>query len=117
MDVTVIGLKDIVALVYLDDILIFSDTIQELARRIKIVFERIREANFKLNLEKYTSAARDVAYLGHVVSASGVSPDMSKVKAIKTFPLPRNVRDIRSFLGLPGTIGLSLRTLQPRVSL
>jgi len=96
------GLKDIFALVYLDDILIFSDTIQEHARRIGTVFERIREANFKLNLEKCTFAAHEVAYLSHIVSASGVSPDMSKVKAIKTFPLPRNVRDVRSFLGLAG---------------
>ena len=67
-----------------------------------MVFERIREANFKLNLEKRTFAAREVAYLGHVVSAAGMSPDMSKVKAIKTFPLPWNVRDVRSFLGLAG---------------
>ena len=96
------GLKDIFALVYLDDILIFSDTIQEHARRISMVFKRIREANFKLNLGKCTFAAHDEAYLGHNVRAYGVSPDMSKVKAIKTFPLPRNVRDVRSFLGLAG---------------
>jgi hypothetical protein len=67
-----------------------------------MVFERIREANFKLNLEKCTFAAREVSYLGHVVSVSGVSLDMSKVKVIKTFPLPRNVQDVRAFLGLAG---------------
>ena len=67
-----------------------------------MVFERIREANLKLNLEKCTFAAHEVAYLGHIMSASGVSPDMSKVKAIKTFPLLRNVQDVRSFLGLAG---------------
>jgi hypothetical protein len=67
-----------------------------------MVFDRVREANFKLNLEKCTFVAREVAYLGHVVSTSGVSPDMNKVKAIKTFPLPWNVRDVRAFLGLPG---------------
>ena len=96
------GLKDIFALVYLDDILIFSDTTQEHVRRISMVFERIRKTNFKLNLEKCTFAAHDVAYLGHIVSSSGLSPDMSKVKAIKTFTLPRNVRDFRSLLGLAG---------------
>jgi hypothetical protein len=102
MDVTLMGLKDVFALVYLDDILIFSDTMQEHARRVKMVFDRIRRANFKLNLEKCTFAAREVAYLGHVVSTSGVSPDTNKVKAIKTFPLPRNVRDVRAFLGVAG---------------
>jgi hypothetical protein len=99
MDVNLMGLNDIFVLVYLD-ILIFSDTMQEHARRVKMVFESIREVNFKLNLEKCTFAAREVAYLGHVVSASGVSPDMNKVKAIKTLTLPRNVRDVRAFLAL-----------------
>jgi hypothetical protein len=41
-----------------------------------------------------------VPHLGHIVSANGVSPDAGKVNAIKLFPLPRNARDVRSFLGL-----------------
>jgi hypothetical protein len=102
MDVTLMGLKDIYALVYLDDILIFSDSIEEHAHRIRMVLDRIREAKFKLNLGKCTFAAREVAYLGHLVSANGVSPDVSKVKAIKSFPLHRSVRDVRAFLGLAG---------------
>jgi hypothetical protein len=63
---------------------------------------RIREAKFKLNLDKYTFAAREVAYLGHLVSANGISPDASKMEAIKSFPLPRTVWDVRAFLGLAG---------------
>jgi len=43
-----------------------------------------------------------MAYLGHLVSANGVSPDASKVEAIKFFPLPRTVRDVRAFLELAG---------------
>jgi len=102
MDMTLMGLKDIYALVYLDDILIFSDSIEEHAHRIRMVLDRTREANFKLNLGKCTFAAREVAYLGQLVSADGVSPDASKVKAIKSFPLPRSVRDVRAILGLAG---------------
>ena len=102
MDITLMGLKDISALVYLDDILIFSDTTEEHARRIKTVFHRIREANFKLNLEKCTFAAREVAYLGHIVSADGIMVDQGKVKAIRQFPLPKTVRDVPAFLGLAG---------------
>jgi hypothetical protein len=64
--------------------------------------DRISDTKFKLNLEKCTFAAREVAYFGNLVSTSSVSPDASKVKAIKFFPLPRNVRDIRAFLGLAG---------------
>jgi len=63
MDVTLMGLKDIYSLVYLDDILIFSDSIEEHARRIRMVLDRIREAKFKLNLGKCTFAAREVSYL------------------------------------------------------
>jgi hypothetical protein len=102
MDSTLMGPKDIYALVYLDDILIFSGTIEEHARRIRMVLDRIRVAKFKLNLGKCTFAAREVAYLGHLVSANGVSPDASKGRAVKTFPLPSNVRDVRYFLGLAG---------------
>ena len=65
-----------------------------------MVLDRIRETKFKLNLGKCTFAAREVAYLGHLVSPNGVSPDVSKVKTIKSFPLPRSVGDVRAFLGL-----------------
>ena len=85
MDVTLMGLKDIYALVYLDDILIFSDSIEKHARRIRMVLDRIREAKFKLNLGKCTFAAREVAYLGHLVSADGVLPDVSKVNPLSLF--------------------------------
>jgi len=67
-----------------------------------MVLDRIREAKFKFNLGKCNFAAREVAYLRHLVSADGVSPDVSKVKAIKSFPLPSSVRDVKSFLGLTG---------------
>jgi hypothetical protein len=53
-----------------------------------------------------------VANLGHVMNVSGVSLDMSKVKAIKTSPLPRNVGDVRVFLGLAGYYRSLLKTLQ-----
>jgi hypothetical protein len=81
-------------LVYLYGIFIFSDTIEKHARRVRMVFERIREANFELNIGKCTCAVRELAHLGHVVSASGMSTDMSKVAAINTFPLPWNVRNV-----------------------
>jgi hypothetical protein len=75
MDVTLMGLKVIFALVYLADILIISDTTQEHARRVELFFEIIIWANFKLNIHICIIAARVLAYLGHVVCASGLSPD------------------------------------------
>jgi transposase InsO family protein len=102
MDAVLVGLRDVEFLVYLDDILIFSDTISEHARRMRLVLERIREANFKLGMAKCVFAAPKVSYLGHILSEDGVSPDESKVTAIRNFPRPKTVRDIRAFLGLSG---------------
>ena len=59
---------------------------QEHARRMRLVFERIREANFKFGIAKCTFAAPKVSYLGHILSKDGVSPDQSKVIAICNFP-------------------------------
>jgi hypothetical protein len=102
MDAVLMGLRDVECLVYLDDILIFCDTIPEHARRMRLVFEHIREANFKLGIAKCVFAAPRVSYLGHILSKDGVRPDESKVTAIWNFPGPKTVRDVRVFLGLSG---------------
>jgi hypothetical protein len=85
MDAILTCLRDVECLVYLD-ILIFSATIPEHDRRMRLVFERIREDNFKLGIAKCTFAAPKVSYLGYNLSKDGVSPDQSKVTAIWDFP-------------------------------
>jgi hypothetical protein len=102
MDAMLVGLRDVEVLVYLDDLLIFSETIEDHVRRMRSVFNRVREANFKLNVAKCTFAVPEVVYLGHVVNKQGVDPNPSKVSAIKNFPRPKTVKDVRSFLGLSG---------------
>jgi hypothetical protein len=86
MDAVLMGMRDVEGLVYLDDNLIFSATIPEHARRMRSVFERIREANFKLGIAKCIFAAPKESYLGHILSKEGVSPDSSKVTAIWNSP-------------------------------
>jgi hypothetical protein len=68
MDTMLVGLRDAEVLVYLDDLLIFSATIEDHVRRMRLVFDRVREANFKLNVAKCTFAVPEVVYLGHVVN-------------------------------------------------
>jgi hypothetical protein len=102
MNYVLLGLKDIECLIYLDDVLIYSPTIVDHARRIRLVFGRIREADFKLNLTKCTFAAPQVIYLGHNVSQNGIVLDESKVESIRNFPRPKTVKEIRAFLGLAG---------------
>jgi len=101
MDAVLMGLRDEECLVYLD-ILILNATIPEHARRMRLVFQRIREANFKLGLAKSTFAAPKVSYLCHNLSKYGVSTDQSKVTAIWNFPRPKTSRDVGAFLGLSG---------------
>ena len=63
---------------------------------------RLEQANFKIQLEKCVFATDTVEYLGHVCTPQGVRPDRKKVKAIEDYPVPKTVKDIRSFIGLAG---------------
>ena len=102
MDAVLMGLRDVECLVYLDDILIFSVAIPEHTRRMRLVFKRIREANFKLGITECIFAAPKVSYLGHILSKEVVSIDPRKVTAICNFSRPKTVRDVRAFFGLSG---------------
>ena len=94
------GLEWKICLVYIDDVIIFSADFKEHLTRLKLVFDRLREANLKLKPSKCHFACESVNYLGFVVSLEGISPDPKKLEAVKSFPTPRSVKDVRSFLGL-----------------
>jgi hypothetical protein len=109
MDAMLVGLRDIEVLVYPDNLLLFSETIEDHVRWMRLVFEQVREAKFKLNVAKCTFAVPKVMYLGHVVNKDGVAPDPSKVMAIKDFPRQQTVRDVRAFVGLSGYYRVFIR--------
>lgn len=71
-------------------------------QHLKLVLQRFREANIKLKPSKCPFVHCKVNYLGHVVLRGGVSPDPEKIRAVQEFPIPKPVRDVRSFLGLSG---------------
>lgn len=102
MDQILTGLKGAECFVYLDDVIIFSDTFEEHLQRLNRVLGRFREVHLKINLAKCEFAMPEVEYLGHVVSGAGVSPDPKTVKAVKEYPTPRTVKEVRAFLGLAG---------------
>jgi hypothetical protein len=89
-------------LVFFDDILIYSKTYEDHIGHIRCVFELLTKDQWKLKFTKCTFAQRSIAYLGHVISAAGVSTDPSKVTAISQWPSPQNAKELRSFLGLAG---------------
>ena len=102
MELVLAGLTYSICLCYLDDIIIFSNSIGEHCERLRAVLSRFRQHNLRLNLSKCSFAARSVHYLGHLISEHGISPLPSKVDAIKQIPVPKSVKDVRSFLGLSG---------------
>ena len=100
MDLVLAGLHWDVCLVYLDDIIVFSQSFKQHVQRLQLVLERLRKAGLKLSPSKCHLFQPKVEFLGHVVSGDGVSTDPKKTEAIDNWPTPRSVRDVRSFLGL-----------------
>ncbi|GBG71816.1 hypothetical protein CBR_g9226 [Chara braunii] len=91
---------DIFVIVYLEDILVFSKTLQEHQGYLRQVLEKLREANFKINAKKCDWAKTQVLYLGHVLDGDGVKPEHCKIAAIRDWPTPRTLTELRSFVGL-----------------
>ncbi|GBG41130.1 hypothetical protein CBR_g73994 [Chara braunii] len=86
--------------VYLDDILIFSKSMEEYVKHLKEVLQVLKEAQLHLNLEKSKFGRDNAIYLGHRLSANGLEPEATKVEVIRKWPQPANGRELRSFLGL-----------------
>ena len=94
------GLEYRFALIYIDDIIIFSKSVDEHLDHLEEVFRRLRDANVKLNPKKCSFVKQRVEYLGHVVTPEGISPNPDKVRVVQEFPTPTNLKELRSFLGL-----------------
>ena len=89
-------------IVYLDDIIIFSDTKEEHLKRLEAVFQKLSAAGLKLKPSKCFFFREEIEYLGHVVSGKGVATNPKKVEAVTKWPTPKTVCDVRSFLGFIG---------------
>jgi hypothetical protein len=90
------------AVVFIDDILIYSKTWQEHLQHIKEVLTLLQTHQFHVKLSKCSFAKQQLCYLGHIVSAKGVATDPSKIESIQNWLVPANVKDLRSFLGMAG---------------
>lgn len=96
------GLQDIHCMVYLDDIIIFSASLDEHLTKLKTVFDRLRKTNLKVQLDKSEFLRKEVLYLGHKITKDGLKPNDDKIKTILDYPLPKTTTEIKSFLGLIG---------------
>ena len=88
--------------IYLDDITIHSKEFNEHIEHIKIVFERLIEADLRVNPAKCVFLQESVLLLGHVVSAKGITLNPAKIEAIKNMRYCKNVKQVQEFLGLCG---------------
>ena len=88
------------ATAYLDDVLIYSETMEDHLKHLNIVFGRLRKAGLRLKRSKCDFFKRELQYLGHVVNERGIKPNPDKVAAIRDLDTPQTVRDVRSFVGM-----------------
>lgn len=95
------GLRKFV-IVFFDDILVFSPSLEAHLLHLKQVFEWLRQDKWKLKQSKCNFAKQSISYLEHVISAQGLSTDPAKVRAVADWPVPANVKELRGFLGLAG---------------
>lgn len=102
MDDILKGLQNKTCFVYMDDIIVFSTSLQEHIVNLKQVFGKLRESNLKVQLDKSEFLRKEVAFLGHIITPNGIKPNPDKIKAILNYPIPKTTKEIKGFLGLIG---------------
>jgi hypothetical protein len=97
--------------IYLDDIIIWSNTIAEHVRHIDQIMDSLRKARLYCNPNKCKFFQREVDFLGHHISERGIEPNSSKIAKVLNWPMPKSATDVRGFLGLVRYIALFLPKL------
>ena len=87
---------------YLGDIIVFSKTFEEQLIHLDSVFQRLKNANLTLKPSKCYLFQKQVKYLGHIVSEEGIQTDPSKIECLKKWPPPKNIKEVRRFIGFAG---------------
>jgi transposase InsO family protein len=100
MDLVLGGLKWTCALVYLDDIIVYSPSFELHLEHLESVLKQLQASGLTLQISKCQFCKTKLKYLGHVVSSTGIEPDPDKVRAVQAYPVPTRLKEVRSFLGL-----------------
>ena len=94
------GLQWQICLIYPDDVIIYSKTFEDHLTHLSAVFDCLRDAALKLKPSKCQFGCISVPYLGFIATPEGISPDPGKVESVRTYPVPTNLKQVCSFLGL-----------------
>ena len=87
---------------YIDDIIVYSKNFEDHLRHLNLIFERLKQFNVQVKPSKCLLFKQEVLYLGHIVSREGIKVNPEKIEVIRTMPPPKNVKGVRSFLGVTG---------------
>ena len=90
------------AIAYLDNIIIFSKMPQEYLLHIRRVFKKLRSAKLSMTMSKCNFFSKEIQYLGHILSATGIQPLPSKTNVIQHVQTPTTPKQVQAFLGLVG---------------
>ena len=100
MESVLSGLQWQICLIYLDDIIVAGKTFEDMVNNLSLIFDRFISAGLKLKARKCTLFAKEVSFLGFHISEEGLKTDPNKTRCIEVWPVPVDVREVRSFLGL-----------------
>jgi hypothetical protein len=90
---------DVFCIAYLDDILIYSDDLEQQRRHVKMILRRVEEVGRTLKASKCEFHTNKTEYLGYIISPAGIEMDPEKVRAVAEWKEPTNVKGVQSFLG------------------
>jgi len=89
-------------LVYLDDIIIYSSSVAQHFLDLQMVFDKLQQAGLTINLKKSRFCLEEIHFLGHIVNTNGISANPEKVRSIRQYPVPKNLKEVQRFLGMSG---------------
>lgn len=90
------------AYVYIDDVLIFSNTVEEHIEHVSLIFQALNNANMKISNEKSHFFKSEIEFLGHIIKYGKITVDPEKIITIRDYETPKTLKQLRSFLGLAG---------------
>ena len=102
LELTFAGLSYVMALVYLDDVMVFGRNFDKHLKRLELVFQRLAENGLNIKRSKFNFFEKGVNFLGHIISESGVKVHPEKARAVERLKEPSSLKHVRAFLALVG---------------
>ena len=103
--------------VYMDDIIIWSQSLEEHEHHVRIILETLQKAGLHINKKKTNLFCYETSFLGHIISQRGIEADPSKVSKILDWPVPKNLKEVQQFLGLVKYLNAFLPRLAMQTSI